>query len=89
MFEEDIQDFILSRVGTLVENSDNWFEYEQENNIASENSKKIIEKLGKKQELFFNYENSRSKISYLEQVESYRKGFSDSFNLFLKLYKSK
>lgn len=89
MFEEDIQDFILSRVGILAENSDNWFEYEQENNIASENSKKIIEKLGKKQELFFNYENSRSKISYLEQLESYKKGFSDSFNLFLKLYKSK
>ena len=85
MFEEDIQDFILSRVGTLAENSDNWFEYEQENNIASENSKKIIEKLGKKQELFFDYENSRSKISYLEQLESYKKGFSienDIYNVF-------
>ena len=87
MFEEDIKDFILARTENLAQNNINWIEFERLNDIASNNSKLLIKALGKSKDLFFNYENIRSEISLYEQQESYKKGFSDSFNLFLKLYK--
>ena len=87
MFEENIKDFILARTENLAQNNNNWIEFERLNDIASNNSKLLIKALGKSKHLFFNYENSRSEISLYEQQESYKKGFSDSFNLFLKLYK--
>jgi len=88
MLKEDIKDFIISRIETLPKNNEFWSEYGKAIDNEREVAEKIIGLLSKKdKKLFFDYEEYSNEVAFYEIEEAYKKGFKDSFNLFLNLIK--
>lgn len=86
MLKEDIKDFINERIEILsADNND----YEKISDNTSNIFKQIIKLLpNDKEKLLFDYEDSITNLLTYEIDESYKEGFCDSFNLFLKIYKN-
>lgn len=86
MLKEDIKNFINERIKILSANNK---DYEKISNKTSNLFKQIIELLpNDKEKLLFDYEDSITNLLTYEIDESYKEGFCDSFNLFLKIYKN-
>ena len=86
MLKEDIKNFINEQIEILsADNKD----YEKISDKTSNLFKQIIELLpNDKEKLLFDYEDSITNLLTYEIDESYKEGFCDSFNLFLKIYKN-
>ena len=84
MLKEEIEEFVFRRV--LEEKSQVKNEEEQEKEIQL--FKSIEEKLGDYKGYLHELEDCKNFSASIEILEAYKKGFADSFNLFLKLYKA-
>ena len=88
MLKEDIKDFIIARIETLPKDNIFWNEYGKAIDNEREVAEKIIGLLSEKdQKLFFDYEEYSNEVAFYEIEEAYKRGFKDSFNLFLNLIK--
>jgi len=88
MLEDNIKDFIISRIENVPKNNEFWSEYGRAIDNEREVARKLIELLSEKdQKLFFDYEEYSNEVAFYEIEEAYKKGFKDSFNLFLNLIK--
>ena len=86
MLEDNIKDFIISRIENVPKNNEFWSEYGRAIDNEREVARKLIELLSEKdQKLFFDYEEYSNEVAFYEIEEAYKKGFKDSFNLFLNL----
>lgn len=88
MLEENIKDFIISRIENVPKNNEFWSEYGKAIDNERDVAEKIIGLLSEKdQKLFFDYEEYSNEVAFYEIEEAYKRGFKDSFNLFLNLIK--
>ena len=83
MLKEEIEEFVFRRV--LEEKSQVKNEEEQEKEIQL--FKSIEERLGDSKELLHKLDEQKNFSASIEILEAYKKGFRDSFKLFIRLYK--
>lgn len=87
MLKDEIKEFVFSR-------TENLNEYESKEYLkASEHCSSIFQKIKSllnenESNLIFEYEEVSNEMLAYDVAQAYKKGFSDSFNLFLQLYKN-
>lgn len=87
MLKEDIEEFIFARIKNVPKDKKFWNEYGKAIDNSIEKAHKIIELLTEENKnLFFDYEEYSNEVASYEIEEAYKKGFSDCFQLLLKLY---